>query len=160
MHTHTFYMLLYIFLLLHPPCSSFPSTCHGSTRTRAASLLSVGACPSRNHGLCVWRVKTAGGGGWCGVVWCGGVGWGGLLLLHLAFLGWVSGPSIGTFPRLSRIANSPSTMTAAGGRVWMGNFIWSVILRGKGDRVQSWNPLWSLKAAGCIQFNYRKKPEM
>lgn len=112
MHTHTFYMPLYIFLLLHPPCSSFPSTCRGSTWTRAASLLSVGVRPGRNRGLCVWRVKTAGGGGgwWW---WWGGVGR--IAALAPCILGLGVRAFVGTFPRLSRIASSPPTMTAAGG---------------------------------------------
>ena len=153
---HILHAVIYIFLLLHPPCSSFPSPCCGSTWTRAASVLSVGVCSGRNDGLCVWRVRTA----WRGrravvaVVVVGGIA-----ALAPCILGLGVRAFVGTFPRLSRIASSPSTMTAAGarGRVWLGNFIWSVIPRGKGDCVRSWNPLWSLKAAGCIQFNYRKK---
>ena len=103
----------------------------------------------------VLRQPGGGGGRWWRWWWWGG----GIAALAPCILGLGVRAFVGTFPRLSRIASSPSTMTAAGarGRVWLGNFIWSVIPRGKGDCVRSWNPLWSLKAAGCIQFNYRKK---
>lgn len=109
-HSYILHAVIYIFAFTSTVF--FISFRRDSTWTQAASLLSVGARPGRNHGLCVWRVKTAGGGGgwWW---WWGGVGR--IAALAPCILGLGVRAFVGTFPRLSRIASSPPTMTAAGG---------------------------------------------